>query len=173
MKNITLAFGLLLLFSCSNDDDNNNPITGTEIEVVTGINIRSSPYSESIELGNPNIFTNNQFITYPNPPAGALSLSAQGNISDIWITPANEVKIFQQTDFSILLNADLYAPSLIESKAVMEFTGLNTQNIVLNLESLTSGYYKVFVNINGTLYWDNIYVPNNNFEIDDLINYWN
>ncbi len=32
---------------------------------------------------------------------------------------------------------------------------------------------EVFVKINGTLYWENIFVPNNNFEIEDLINYWN
>jgi hypothetical protein len=173
MKNITIIFALLIITSCSNDDENNNSTTETNIELVTGINIRDSGSSASIQLGNPNVLTNNQFIAYPNPPAGALSLSASENISDVWITPANAEKLYQQTDFNSILNSNLYAESLIESNAEMEFINLNSTNLVLNLENLTSGYYRVFVKINGTLYWDNIYIPESNFEIDDLINYWN
>ncbi len=82
-------------------------------------------------------------------------------------------RIYQQTDFNSILNSDFYAESEIELNAEIKFTGLNSTNLVLNLENLTSGYYKVFVKINGNLYWDNIYIPEDNFEIDDLINYWN
>ena len=173
MKNITIIFALLIITSCSNDDENNISTTETNIELVTGINIRDSGSSASIQLGNPNVLTDNQFIAYPNPPAGALSLSASENISDVWITPANAEKLYLQADFNSILNSDLYAESLIESNAEMEFINLNSTNLVLNLENLTSGYYRVFVKINGTLYWDNIYIPESNFEIDDLINYWN
>ncbi len=173
MKKMTIIFTLLLLISCSDDDGNNISTSETDIELVTGINIRNSEFSAAIRLGNPNVFTNNQFIAYPNPPAGALSLLASENISGVWITTANAEKIYQQTDFNSILNSDLYAESIIELNSEMEFTNLNSTNLVLNLENLTSGYYKVFVKINGNIYWDNIYVPENNFEIDDLINYWN
>ncbi|WP_299275974.1 hypothetical protein [uncultured Psychroserpens sp.] len=173
MKKMTIIFALLICISCSNDDDNNNSTVETNIELVTGINIRSSEFSAPTQLGNPNVLTNNQFIAYPNPPAGALSLLASENISDVWIIPANAQKTFQQTDFNSVLNSNLYAESLIESNAEMEFMNLNTTNLVLNLENLAAGYYRVFVKINGTLYWDNIYIPEDNFEIDDLINYWN
>lgn len=173
MKKMTIIFALLLFISCSNDDDNNNSTSETAVELVTGINIRNSEFSQPTQLGNPNVFTNNQFIAYPNPPAGALSLQAIENISDVWITSANAEKIYQQTDYNSILNSDLYTQSLIESNAEMDFPNLNSTNLVLNLESLTSGYYRVFVKINGNLYWDNIYIPESNFEIDDLINYWN
>lgn len=173
MKKMTIIFALLIFISCGNDDENNNSTSETDIELVTGINIRNSEFSAPTQLGNPNVFTNNQFIAYPNPPAGALSLLASENISDVWITSANAEKIYQQSDFNSILNSDLYAESLIESNAEMEFLNLNSTNLVLNLENLTSGYYKVFVKINGTTYWDNIYIPESNFEIDDLINYWN
>lgn len=173
MKRMTIILALLILISCSNDDENNNSTSETNIELVTGINIRNSEFSAPIKLGNPNVLTNNQFIAYPNPPAGALSLSAPENISDVWITSANAEKIYQQTDFSTILNSDLYAESEIELNAEIEAIDLNSTNIVLNLENLSSGYYRVFVKINGTLYWDNIYIPESNFEIDDLINYWN
>lgn len=170
---MTIIFAILILVSCSNDSENSNSSTETSIELVTGINIRNSEFSAPIQLGNPNVFTNNQFITYPNPPSGALNLSAFETISDIWITSANAKKTHQQTDFNSILNSDLYTQSQIESNTEMEFLNLNSTNIVLNLENLTSGYYKVFVKINGKLYWDNIYVPSNNFDINDLINYWN
>ena len=173
MKKMTIIFALLIFISCGNDDENNNSTSETDIELVTGINIRNSEFSAPTRLGNPNVFTNNQFIAYPNPPAGALSLLASENISDVWITPANAEKIYQQSDFNSILNSDLYAESLIESNAEMEFLNLNSTNLVLNLENLTSGYYRVFTKINGTLYWDNIYIPESNFEIEDLINYWN
>jgi hypothetical protein len=55
----------------------------------------------------------------------------------------------------------------------MEFTNLNTPDIILNLDQLTAGYYRVYVKIGGILYWDNIYIPDGNFVIDDLINFWN
>ncbi len=171
---MTIIFALLLFISCSNDDDNNNNSTSeTAIELVTGVNIRNSEFSAPIQLGNPNVFTNDQFIAYPNPPSGALSLSASENISDVWITNANAEKIYQQTDFNSILNSDLYAESEIELNAEMELNDLNSTNLVLNLENLNSGYYKVFVRINGNLYWDNIYIPESNFEIDNLINFWN
>ncbi len=172
MKKVTIILALLFFISCSNNDDNNNSTAETDIELVTGINIRNSEFSQPIQLGNPNIFTNNQFITFPNPPVGALSILASENISDVWITPANANKIYQQTDFNSILNSNLYDQSLIESNAEMEFNDLNSTNIVLNLENINSGYYKVFAKINGRLYWENIFVPDDNFEIDDLINYW-
>lgn len=173
MKKIMITFILLLFLSCSSDDENNNSTTPTDIALVTGINIRSSSFSAPIQLGNPNVFTNNQFIAYPNPPAGALSVSASQNISDVWIIPANGVKIYQQEDFSSILNSDLYTEPIVESNAEMEFTNLNTPDIILNLDQLTAGYYRVYVKIGGILYWDNIYIPDGNFVIDDLINFWN
>jgi|LauGreSBDMM110SN_4_FD.fasta_scaffold35502_2 YbbR domain-containing protein len=173
MKKISIFFALLIFISCSNNNENRNSSTETSIELVTGINIRSSEYSEPIQLGNPNILNNNKFIAYPNPPSGALSLLAYENISDVWITPANAEKIYQQTNFKSILNSELYDQGLIESNAEIEFLNFSSKNLVLNLENLTSGYHRVFVKIDGTIYWDNIYIPDSNFEITDLINYWN
>ncbi len=170
---MTIILALLLFISCNNDDEKNNSANETDIDLVTGINIRSSEFSGIIQLGNPNVLTKNQFIAYPNPPNGALSLVSSENISDVWVTPANADKVYQQTDFNSILNSDLYSETQIESDAELEFPNLNSTNVILNLENLKSGYYKVFVKINGTLYWENIFVPNNNFEIEDLINYWN
>jgi len=168
-----ILIGLLILSSCSNDDDTNISINETDIDLVTGINIRNSEFSEVIQLGNPNVFSNNQFIAYPNPPAGVLSLSSSQNISDVWIRPANANRIHQETDFNSILNSDLYVETQIQSNSELEFSNLSFLNLDLNLESLNSGYYKVFTKINGEIYWENIFVAENNFEIEYLINYWN
>ena len=122
---MTIIFALLVLISCSNDDEYNNSTSETNIELVTGINIRNAEFSVPIQLANPNVLTNNQFIAYPNPPARALSLSASENISDVWITSANAEKIYEQTDFNTILNSDLYAESEIESNAEIEAIDLN------------------------------------------------
>lgn len=173
MKRITLIFVLLIIFSCSNNDDNNNSGSETNLELVTGINIRNSEYSTATQLGNPNVLVNSQFVAYPNPPNGILRILASENITDVWLIAANAKKTNQQTDFSSVLNSNLYPQSLIETNSQIDFTDLNTINLTLNLENLNSGYYRLFVKINGALYWDNIYILENNFDIQDLINYWN
>jgi len=171
MKKLTLILALLLFISCSSDE-NNSSSNETDIGLVTGINLRDSGSLPIGQLGNPNVFTNNQFTLYPNPPARVLGLLSTEKMTDIWLTPASAKKIYQQTDFSTVLNSNLYAETQIESTAALEFLNLNATRINLNLENLNAGYYKVFVKINGALYWENIFVPDNNFEMDDLINYW-
>lgn len=172
MKKMTIILAILILISCSNDDENNNSSAETDIELVAGVYLRSSEFSTVIQLGNPNVFTDNQFIAYPNPPIGSIILSAPVDMSDIWVVPANAEKTYQETDFNSILNSDLYDEAQIKLNSEIELLDLNFTTISLNLENLTSGYYKVFVKINGKLYWDNIYVPDSNFEIDELINYW-
>jgi len=179
MKKMTIIFVLLLLTSCSNDDEDNkvtketDVLLATDIQLATGINIRNSEFSEVTQLGNPNVFINSKFIAFPNPPAGVLSLSSSENISSVWVIKVNAVKIYQQTDFSSILNSDLYDESEIKLDPVIESVDLNSNNVTLNLENLKTGYYRVFVKINGSLYWDNIYIPENNVGIDELINFWN
>lgn len=173
MKYLMIALLCLTLFNCENNDDNNSTVSETDINLITGLNIRNSEYSEAIQLGNPNIYTNDKFISFPNPPIGHLSLSSLETISNAWILPANADKIFQETNFNSILNSSLYDASTIESNADLTFLDLNSNHLTLNLENLNPGYYKVFVEINETIYWDNIYIPHEDFEIDDLFNFWN
>ena len=94
-------------------------------------------------------------------------------MADIWLVPAKAQKVFQTTNFDNILNSELYTESEIDSNSELKFLNLNSNNIQLNLENQSAGYYKVFVKINENIYWENIYVPNDNFDIDDLINFWN
>ena len=172
LKTILIIFTIIIFIGCNNDDDSNSS-SETDIELVTGIDLRSSDYSLPLRLGNPNVYRNNQFVAYPNPTSSVLNISSSVNISDIWIIPADAKKIYQNFDFNSVLDSDLNEETLIESNAEVELLDLNSFNLAINLENLTSGYYKVFVKINGNLYWDNIYIPDSNFEINDLENFWN
>lgn len=126
-------------------------------------------------LGNPNNYTTNIFTIYPNPSTGFLSIASNTNITKVWVIPGNPNKIHQQTDFSSVLNSSLYSESQIQEKSQLKLNDINSLNIILDINSLNSGYYKVFIKINNAIYWDNIYLEKNGDEdsFNEIINYWN
>jgi|TARA_R100000479_G_scaffold28896_1_gene11250 hypothetical protein len=178
MKNITILLAFIILVSCSNDDNKTNTennFSETDINLVTGINIRNSENGNGTPLGNPNIYKNDTFTAFPNPPIGVLTLQTnnlKNTISNIWVTPANAKKIYQETDFNEILSSSLYTENQIDSNATLKLLNQSSSSLSINLESLQPGYYKVFVELDGKLYWDNFYKAGDIFEIDDLITYW-
>ena len=88
------------------------------------------------------------------------------------MTPANAKKIYQETDFNEILSSSLYTENQIDSNATLKLLNQSSSSLSINLESLQPGYYKVFVELDGKLYWDNFYKAGDIFEIDDLITYW-
>ncbi|GGZ76179.1 hypothetical protein [Algibacter mikhailovii] len=175
LKLTALIITLISIVSCSSDNESSNSKIRTDfdIDIVSGINIRNSDLATPTQLGNPNIFTDERFIVYPNPTLGMLALKSNFDISDIYIISAQATKSYQQTDFTSILTSESYNESVIASNAEIKITDLTATNLNINLNELSHGYYKVFVKINGKLYWDNIYFQDNNLDIDTLINYWN
>ncbi|SDR86883.1 hypothetical protein SAMN05216503_1217 [Polaribacter sp. KT25b] len=170
MKKVIIFLVVVSFMNCSNNDnDSENEVA---INLVTGINLVDTFGSKTGELGNPNKFNNNNFVFYPNPSVDLLNIKSVEKISKIWITSANSSKKYLQTDFNSILNSDLYIEDEIESNAKLKFIDLNSSEIKIDLISLEIGYYRVFVKINESIYWENIFVGVNNAEIDDLINYW-
>ena len=170
-----LSFSLLLLFilSCDNNyDAENTGNDATRLDLVTGVHIRSSANAPEIQLGNPNITMNTDFRLFPNPPIGTVFLTSVRAIEEVWITEGNAEKSFQETDFSVLLHPNLYTEDDIDSQAILKFSDQNTGNITLDLTDLNIGYYRVFVKIDGNLYWDNIYVSDGSVAIEQLIVFW-
>jgi len=171
MKKLITILTLILIASCGNDEDNSDLMSETDIELVTGINLRDSNGYALMQLGNPNIL-NDQIIISPNPPTGIVSIKTSDKLTDIWIVPAKAEKIYKSTNFNIILNSELYSESEIESYSDLEFKNLDANNMTLDLRSLKSGYYKVFVKINGNIFWDNLFISKDNFDIANLIDYW-
>ena len=144
--------------------------------LVTGVNFRQSFDDTPLRLGNPNVLVSNKFVMYPNPANESVYVAAQENVTSVWVVPANPEKIHQDVNFGSVLNTNLYSEESINSHSDFSLDGQSTDNINVNLSTLEPGYYKVFVKIGGTIYWDNLYKNDSQGStegsINALINFW-
>ena len=175
MKNITFLFSFLLFYSCSGNEDNLSLKSATDILLVTGINLKDNQGHNNVSLGNPNVFGPWILKIYPNPVRDRLYISCRDSkctLSDVWVISAIADKIYQVTDFNLLLNSNTYEESQIESNAELKFKNIDKPNMYFNAESLKEGYYKVFVKINGIVYWENILVNRGGWTFEEMADYW-
>lgn len=158
MKKIIFILISILTFSC-NKDETIYPTGKTALNLVTGINCRETenPDEIALKLGNPNVLVSNKFFVYPNPAKKFVYISAQENITNIWIVPAKPEKIYQDENFISILNTNLYSEQAIISDSNFSLNGQSSKNYSINTEAFAKGYYKVFVKIGGIIYWDNLY----------------
>ena len=175
MKKTIFILFTILTISCNNSDETINPTNSNDINLVTGINFRQTFDDPPFELGNPNILVNNMFVIYPNPANLTVFLSSTQNITDVWIVPASPEKIYQDLDFSTILNTNLYNEQSIISNSNFSLTAQSSTNLSLNIGTLATGYYRVFVKIGGNIYWDNLYKNNGSSpeQIAEIVNFWN
>lgn len=147
------------------------------LKLVTRITFRQSPDDAPLELGNPNILTNNKFVIYPNPANSSVFIASEENVSDVWIVPAKPDKIYQDVNFSSVLSSGLYSEQTINTNSSIAITGQSSTNSTMNLGTLEKGYYRVFIKIAGVIYWDNLYkyddAVGNEQQLTSIINYWN
>lgn len=175
MKKRLLFLISLVILSC-NTDETSNP-DRTALDLVTGINCRQTTDDIPLQLGNPNILINNKFVIYPNPVTDVFYLAAQENVTDVWLVSGNPQKIYQTTNFSSVLNTNLYSEQSILDNSDFSLTGQSSSGISINIGTLEEGYYKVFVKIGGVIYWDNIYKHgdqgDNEEQFNELFDFWN
>ncbi|WP_291129219.1 hypothetical protein [Flavobacterium sp. UBA7682] len=174
MKKSLLIIISILSLSCS--DDNTNNLGNTDMNLVTGINLRQTAEDIPFEFGNPNILVNNKFVAYPNPVNDVVNIAAQENITDIWLVRGTPKKIYQNINFSSILNNNLYPETSIITNSDFALNGQSSEIISLNISTLEKGYYKVFVKIGGQIYWDNLYKyeegATNEEQFNALFNFW-
>ncbi|MFC0076648.1 hypothetical protein ACFFLS_06340 [Flavobacterium procerum] len=156
MKKTLFILISLLAISCSNDDD--SPKTDkTSISLVTGVTFRDTADDTGLQLGNPNSLANQRFVLYPNPANEFTYILAEQNVTDVWFVSAKAEKIYQDFNFSTVLNSNLYSEQTIILRSALSLSGLSTSNPRLNTSTLAEGYYKVFIKSGGVIYWDNLY----------------
>ena len=171
-NNLCYCLLFLLFISCNSDTDE-NPFAGkTNLSLVTGLDLRSTIGQPALRLGNPNTHNPGLFTAYPNPPIGTLFISSGSEISNVWIVSGQANKSFRDTDFEEILHSGLYDTADIISSAELSLENPHASQVSLNLEALENGYYRVFAEINGVLYWDNIYASDGSLAIEDLIKFW-
>ena len=174
MKKKVLFLISILSLSCSNDESNNPE--NTALNLVTGINCRQTADDSSLQLGNPNILVNNKFVIYPNPANEVVYISSQENVTDVWLVSANPEKIYQNVNFSSILNTNLYTEQSIATNSDFSINGQSSNSFSINVGTLEKGYYRVFVKIGGMIYWDNLYKyenqGNNEEQFTAISNFW-
>jgi hypothetical protein len=166
----------ILAISCHNDETT-APTDKNALNLVTGVNFRQNPEDQQLQLGNPNALVNGKFIIYPNPAIESAFITAQGNVTDVWFVPANPEKIYQDVNFSSILNTNLYSEQSIISHSNFSVNGQSSNNISLNIGTLEKGYYRVFVKIGGEIYWDNFLKidgeESNEEHFNTIVDFWN
>lgn len=177
MKNKLFLLISILALSC-NKDETNNPTDKTALNLVTGINCRQTldPDEIGLQLGNPNVLVNDKFKIYPNPANESVYISAQENVTDVWLVSAKPEKIHQDVNFNSILNIDLYSEQSIISNSNFSLNRQSSNSFKMNIGTLAKGYYKVFVKIEGKIYWDNLYKyenqGNNEEQFNKINDFW-
>ena len=175
MKKRLLILISILSLSCNNDETSNPD--NTELNLVTGINCRQTSNDLPLQLGNPNVLVNNKFVIYPNPANEIVNISSQENVTDVWLVRANPEKIYQNVNFSSILNTNLYTEQSIVTNSDFSLNGQSSNGISMNIGTMERGYYRVFVKIGGIIYWDNLYKfendGDNEEQFNEISNFWN
>ncbi|MEM8508593.1 MAG: hypothetical protein AAF717_12225 [Bacteroidota bacterium] len=173
MRRLFSTVFLLLVVACSNDDDSAND-DPSDIRWVTGVRLVQSGGSPPIIAGNPNVL-GQKILIFPNPAIGTffVDTSLSETISGVWVRPGTATKSFDNIDFTEVLGSTLYQKSEIEANSVLSFPNTNTSNLSVDVSDLDSGYYRVFVEIDGAFYWENIFVANTNESVQEIIEFWN
>lgn len=175
-KKIILLFVLIIIISC-NSDENNNITDKTDLNLVTGFYGRETGEDPPIKYGNPNIFINDKFVIFPNPVTNFFSIKTDKSITNVWFVPANAEKIHADVNFNNVLNSNLYSEASIASQSKFTLSAESASFLSLDVRTLQKGYYKVFVKIDGQIYWDNLYKYGNEYgnesQFETLYNFWN
>lgn len=165
----------ILIISC-NKEETDVQTDKSSINLVTGVNFRQTTNDTGLKLGNPNVLVNNKFLLYPNPANESVYILAKENVTDVWFVSANPEKIHQNVNFSNILNTNLYPEQSIISNSNFSLSGQTSNSFKINIETLTKGYFKVFVKIDGKIYWDNLYkyenLNNNQEQFNTIKDFW-
>lgn len=159
LKTLVAAAILVLLLSCSKKDSNDIQGGLFRQAIIKGYHLRSSEGDPVGKVGRPNVqLEKNEFIlvTYPNPTVHGLGIHLMRKR-----TPNQPAKIFLLPAVTDLTDSPYYtfsnstyvqtASPLVEIETTREYIHLDVRN-------LPKGFYRLYINIDGTLLWDNILI---------------
>ncbi|RBW57178.1 hypothetical protein DS884_11390 [Tenacibaculum sp. E3R01] len=169
MKRFSLFFLLLIIFSCTKDEEIKKEPKA--IEITTGLELVDLMGNVTGKIANPNIYTKRSAVAmYPIPTNSFLSVKSTSSIKNVWIVKAIVSKEFLNVDYSSILNTKLYSSSELKQKSIKSFEGLNKSSLKIDFSSYPEGHYRVFVELaNGDIYWSNTYtgiIKGSVFDID-------
>jgi hypothetical protein len=175
MKKYYTLFLMIISFISCNKKDSEMRLSSLQTPVITGYQMRDIVGCIMSNIGDPNIklidgSNKYSFVSYPNPVSGNFMISmktpADSMLKQIWITPAvykgdgntisaSDPNIFVAGGFPIL-EYETYSDDLYIS-----MTKPNTgDSLGFNGIPFPDGFYRIYVKVNNTLLWDNLYLYN-------------
>lgn len=152
---ISLTLIALLIVSCDSTDD---MPTFDKVDVVTGIYLNDLN-GQLVGLWNyPNEKAGDATV-YPNPFVDVMAFSSLSKFKNLWIIPADCLTdgiTADVTNRSLSLDFKVSEVQALELFEYVNNSDLNSIN--LNLESLDSGFYRLFYeNESEEVFWINLY----------------
>lgn len=180
-----IIINTFFIISCSKENtdpptssgSNGQPsMISSEISIITGLILHDDIGIQIGVLGNPNTKLPINIQPYPNTPGSFIHIYNADTISKVWVLPAVVNKQFSQIDYNQLFQNFDYSIEEIEKTDIIRLEPQINNPLLIDLSSLTSGYYRIFLQTNnGSLYWDNIFVNTDltyQEKIDSLVIFW-
>lgn len=170
-KIVTNILIITLLVACGDSDSED--FDPTRIDIVTGM-LLTTPQGTISELwGNPNLPTNPRSNIFPKPATGTIRVITNSQIKNIWLISGFPSRRFVNTDFQEVFAENPYQVGEIEANSIRSLANLNATDINLNLDGLSEGYYRIFIQFqDDSLTWDNFYVDTSGSVNLTDINFW-
>lgn len=173
MKRIVMCLCVIALLAACGDSDDED-FDPTRVDIVTGMQL-SDAQAANIELwGNPNIPTVRRAVVFPKPATDVIRVVTSSSIKNIWLVSGFPTRRFFDTNFQEVFAQNSYDVSEVAASSIRALENLDQTEIVINLDGLSQGYYRIFVQFqDDSLTWDNFYVGVNTGGNLDDINFWN
>ncbi|MCK5907072.1 MAG: hypothetical protein KAG37_05740 [Flavobacteriales bacterium] len=155
---VTLISIILLFSSCSKNNDEPKSYDN----IITGLILRNNMGEAMGHIGSPNIkvsnvesqlVTNLRIVSYPNPCKENLNINITGEENNTPIKIAITKGIFNEN--ATVEEIKYTSLSEITSDVIFEDIIAN-KNYYVDFSSFEDGYYRVYIEIEGTVYYDNI-----------------
>ena len=171
-KIITFVCIIALLAACGDSDEED--FDPTRIDIVTGMQLVDTQGAAIEQWGNPNLPNVARAAVFPKPATDVIRVETSSSIKTIWLVSGSPTRRFVDTNFQEVFAQNSYDVSEIETNSVRAFENLDQTDIALNLDGLSQGYYRIFIQFqDDSLTWDNFYIGASTSANLDDINFWN
>jgi hypothetical protein len=173
MKKIVMYLGVIAFFVACGDSDTED-FDPTRIDIVTGMQLVDAQ-ATAIELwGNPNTPFVRRAVVFPKPATDVIRVQTSTSIKNIWLVAGFPTRRFFDTNFQEVFAQSSYDVGEVALSAIRALENLDQTDITLNLEGLSQGYYRMFVQFqDDSITWDNFYVGVSTSGNLEDINFWN
>lgn len=163
----------ITLFAGCGDSDEED-FDPTRIDIVTGMQVVDAQGTSIEQWGNPNLPNTIRATVFPKPATGTIRVITSSSMKNIWLVSGFPTKRFVDTNFQQLFAQNPYNVGEIQTNSTRAFENLDQTNITINLDGLSQGYYRMFIQFqDDTFTWDNFYVGVSSSTNFDDINFWN